>query len=171
MATSSLPSACCALVCMKCQLKTCDISGIAAAVMTRVKYLLFVLCLLILVKRRTYSLTNKHTYIHAYIQTYNHTNLQIYKQTCVRLEPLAFCNQPYRTCIPSPSRKSIFSSARSGATHGAWGKEIAQDSARASERDGWKAQEAQEATPQFTGRALKIDGAPPVMFFLVYNGF
>ena len=107
MATSSLPSACCALVCMKCQLKTCDISGIAAAVMTRVKYLLFVLCLLILVKRRTYSLTNKHTYIHAYIQTYNHTNLQIYKQTCVRLEPLAFCNQPYRTCIPSPSRKSI----------------------------------------------------------------
>jgi len=30
--------------------------------------------------------------------------------------------------------------ARSGATHGAWGKEIAQDSARASERDGWEAQ-------------------------------
>jgi hypothetical protein len=81
-------------------------SGIAAAVMTRVKYLLFVLCLLILVKRSIPQQTNIRTCMHTYKHTIIQTYIQTHKETFVRLEPLPFCNQP-RTCIPSPFLESF----------------------------------------------------------------
>ena len=120
-------------------LKTCDMSGIAAAVMTRVKYLLFVLCLLILVKRSIPQQTNIRTYMHAYIQTYNHTNLHTNTQRNIcKIGAITLLQSAKNMYSITISR--ILWVARSGATHGAWGKEIAQDSARASERDGWEAQ-------------------------------